>query len=112
MKVQISAVFAFAAVFLTVPPALADKIDGNWCSAKGRSISVDGSSVVTPGGTAIIANYDRHHVDFVIPDGEPGAGDRFSADQLNHEENSVSILPHSGDDRSTPEIWTMCRPIS
>ena len=46
--------------------ALADQIDGSWCSLDGKSISVDGPQVTTPGGKNITANYNRHHVDFTI----------------------------------------------
>ena len=112
MTARTAAGLVIAGLFLTTQPALADKIDGNWCSAKGKSISVDGSNVVTPGGRSIVANYTRHHVDFIIPEGEAGAGDTFSADQLNHEEISVSIIPQSGTDKGQAEIWTVCKPIS
>lgn len=93
-------------------PALADRIDGNWCSPKGQSISVDGPKVITPGGNAVTANYDRHHVDFEIPKGEKNSGDRFSADQLNDDEISVSIIPASGEGSSKAVIWMPCKPIS
>jgi hypothetical protein len=96
----------------TAQPSLADRIDGDWCSPRGQSISVNGPNVVTPGGQTVVANYDRHHVDFEIPEGEPSSGDRFSADQLNHEEISVSIVPARDARTGKAVIWTLCKPIS
>lgn len=111
MKVYLS----LAAIIILVAatqPALADQIDGNWCSPDGQSISVDGPNVVTPGGSKISANYDRHHVDFQIPEGEPHSGDRFSADQLNDDQISVSITRARDARAGKAVIWTPCRPIS
>lgn len=99
-------------VIATVQPSLADRIDGNWCSPEGRSISVDGPNVVTPGGRTITANYNRHHVDFEIPKGEPDSGNRFSADQLNDEEISVSIIRAGDAGADKAVIWRQCKPIS
>ena len=112
MKTHTAAVLAIAILALSAQPALADKIDGNWCSAKGKSISVDGPTIVTPGGKSIIGYYDRHNIDFTIPEGEDGAGGKFSANQLNHEEISVSITSRSGAKVGDPEIWTVCKPTS
>lgn len=90
--------------------ALADQIDGNWCSPTGKTLSVDGPQVVTPGGSSVTANYDRHHVDFIIPKGEARAGERFVADQLGDEEIKVTIAGSAGAKIAKPEIWTPCKP--
>lgn len=107
--VPLVAAVIFAA---TTQPSLADRIDGDWCAPGGGSISVDGPNVVTPGGRKIIANYNRHHVDFEIPKGEPDAGGRFSADQLNDEEISVSIVAAGDAGAGKAVIWRPCKPIS
>ena len=111
MKVRL-AVAAAALLVATTGPSLADKIDGDWCSPAGKTISVDGPRVVTPGGNTVVANYNRHHVDFKIPEGEAGAGGHFSADQLNHEQISVTILASDAVETGQSEIWTPCKPIS
>lgn len=106
------ATFALILVIGLCGPAYGDQIDGRWCSPKGLSIEVDGAKVTTPGGNTVVANYDRHHIDYEIPVGEPNAGGRFSADQLNDEEISVTILSKSGEATGNAEIWTPCKPIS
>lgn len=53
----------------------ADAIDGDWCSADGRRMSISGEQITTPGGKRIQGNYSRHAFDYVVPDGESGPGD-------------------------------------
>ena len=62
------------ALGLAASPAWADSIDGNWCQAGGKRITIAGPSIVTPGGARIQGEYDRHHFSYVIPANEPGAG--------------------------------------
>jgi hypothetical protein len=66
-----------AAVLLLAAPAtaLADAIDGNWCSADGQHMTIHGDDITTPGGTRIKGNYDRHAFDYVVPAGEAGSGE-------------------------------------
>jgi len=52
----------------------ADQIDGNWCRGM-RHLSIDGPNIVTPGGTRMTGEYDRHGFRYVVPSGEAGAGD-------------------------------------
>lgn len=92
--------------------AMADQIDGTWCSPSGQTLSIDGTNVVTPGGNSVVAQYDRHHIVYQIPDGEKGAGNRFAADQLNDEQIRVTISNESVPETGTPEIWTPCKQIS
>ncbi len=54
-------------------PASADQIDGNWCHGL-LHLSIDGPSIVTPGGIKMTGVYDRHGFQYVVPDGEPDAG--------------------------------------
>lgn len=92
--------------------AAADQIDGTWCSPSGQILSINGTKVVTPGGNTVVARYDRHHIDYLIPVGEQGAGDRFLADQMNDEQIRVRIMNEAQSKSGTPEIWTPCKPIS
>jgi hypothetical protein len=66
-----------AAVLLLAAPtaALADAIDGDWCSTDGQHMTIHGDDITTPGGKQIKGNYDRHAFDYVVPAGEPGSGD-------------------------------------
>ncbi len=92
---------------LAVAPASADQIVGEWCPPDGgRSLSVRNYNDVSLNGKAVQANVDRHHVDFVIPAGEPDAGVKFSADQRSDEEIRVTI------GTAAPVSWTPCKPVS
>jgi len=54
--------------------AHADAIDGEWCSVDGQHMSIAGADITTPGGKQMKGNYSRHALDYVVPDGEAGAG--------------------------------------
>jgi len=65
-----------AVIFLAASTAaLADAIDGDWCSADGSHMTIEGENVTTPGGTRIKGNYTRHAFDYVVPNGENGSGE-------------------------------------
>ncbi len=67
---------AAIALLLAAPStALADAIDGNWCSADGQHMTIQGDDITTPGGAQIKGNYDRHAFDYVVPAGEAGSGE-------------------------------------
>jgi hypothetical protein len=65
-----------AALMLLTPTggAWADAIDGNWCFADGRRLSIQGPELMTPGGKRMKGEYDRHAFAYVIPAGETDAG--------------------------------------
>jgi hypothetical protein len=92
--------------------AAADQIDGSWCSPSGSSMTIEGSQIVTPGGQSITGRYNRHHVDYEVPQGETNAGSRVSADQLNDEEIRVIVLGKDPAANQPSEIWTRCQVIS
>lgn len=95
-------------LFLAVP-ARADAIDGNWCSADGRSLSIDGPSIRIPSGAEITGEYSRHVFRYVGPVGDPEAGHDvrmriFSDDDMR--------LERFIDGASQPEEeWHRCKPI-
>lgn len=105
-------VLAIILLVASTATAFADKIDGTWCSPSGKSISIDGPRVITPSGKTVAARYDRHHIDYEIPDGEPNAGDRLTADQLNEEQIRVSVVSKAKSETGASEIWTPCKQIS
>ena len=83
--------------------AYADAIDGDWCNAKGQRLSIDGPKLVTPYGTRMEGIYDRHGFEYVVPAGEPGAGDKvvmsiFSDDDMELVRGSRPV-----------ENWQRCR---
>jgi hypothetical protein len=66
---------AAAALICAATAARADAIDGDWCRADGKRMSIRGADMVTPGGKQIRGDYTRHSFHYVIPAGESGAGD-------------------------------------
>jgi hypothetical protein len=54
--------------------ALADAIDGDWCMGA-KTMSIRGPDIVTPGGQRMKGDYTRHSFSYVVPAGEPGAGE-------------------------------------
>ena len=109
MKSAFQAILSVALLLaFPVAPARADQIDGKWCSMEGELIEVAFTDVTTLGGNAVKANYDRHHIDFVIPKGEKHEGMVFSADQLNHEQIRVTVIGDNGTG-SPSEIWEKCQ---
>ena len=89
-------------------PAHADAIDGQWCSPKGKHLKIDGATIVTPGGTKMQGQYDRHSFTYVVPPKEPGAGTKIYMSLLGEEELDV----HSGSPVTKPERWKRCQTIS
>ena len=88
-------------------PALADAIDGDWCSTtQARQLRIDGPNITTPGGQKTTGEYTRHTFTFVVPEGEPGTGETIAMQQLNEEEVQVSV------NGGAPEVWRRCELIS
>ena len=88
--------------------ARADAIDGNWCR-EGRQMSIRGPAIVTPAGTAMQGDYDRHGFAYVVPAGEPKAGQTVIMVLLN--ETTLQLA--TGADRTAAtkaptEVWRRC----
>ena len=70
---------ALALLLATATVARADAIDGDWCAADGNQhMTISGADITTPGGKQIKGNYTRHAFDYVVPDGEAGAGETIN----------------------------------
>lgn len=88
-------------------PALADQIDGDWCATvEVAHFTIAGSSITTPAGTQTSGDYTRHAFSYVVPAGDPGAGERIDMRQLNEQEIMVSVAG------SEPVLWRRCEVIS
>lgn len=86
--------------------ALADAIDGDWCHAGGKRMSIRGPAIITPGGQQTQGDYSRHFFSYVVPPGEAGAGATVSITLLSE------YLAHSrqgGADAPLQE-WRRCQP--
>ncbi len=89
--------------------ARADAIDGHWCHADGRLMSIAGSRIVTPQGSEISGDYRRHFFTYHVPAAEPVAGTVVFMTQLNEQ----TIHVRRGADLATaetaaPETWHRC----
>jgi|SRR6516164_5248383 hypothetical protein len=92
---------------LLAAPALADAIDGDWCHADGRRLSINGPDITTPGGTQLKGDYDRHHFAYVVPASEPDAGSTVTMVLLSE------ILMHLKPPAGEQQTWRRCgKPVS
>ena len=69
----------------------------------GRTFSIRGPAITTPGGNQTEGDYSRHHFSYVVPDGEQSAGDTVAMILLN--ENTVNV-----EEGGKAEIWVRCKP--
>ena len=100
-----------AMVALSAPAARADAIDGNWCSAEGKRMAIEGPAVTTPAGTQWHGNYSRHYFTYEVPPTDPGAGQTVYMALQN--ENTVHITQASdaqAAQKSTVQVWHRCPP--
>lgn len=104
------ALVASASLFATmfIPgPARADAIDGNWCHADGRRLTIKGPQLTTPGGAEIEGDYDRHGFAYVVPAREPDTGATISMVLLSETEMRMKA-PSNPD-----QLWRRCgKPVS
>jgi hypothetical protein len=95
------------ALIFAAAPALADQIDGDWCSTTDVAhFTIAGPSIITPAGTQTSGDYRRHTFSYVVPAGEPGAGQTIDMRQLNEEEILVAVAG------GEPKLWRRCEVIS
>jgi len=96
---------ACAMLLMQAAPSLADAIDGDWCRADGKRMSIRGPAIVTPGGNEIRGDYTRHFFSYVIPAGEAGAGNTVSITLLSE------YLAHAREGVGAPvQEWRRCQP--
>jgi hypothetical protein len=92
---------------LHINQAWADAIDGDWCQADGRRLSIDGPKLVTPGGKHMLGNYDRHGFEYVAPVQEQDAGATITMVLRN--ENLMEMTTPS----VSRQAWRRCgKPVS
>ena len=99
---------AALALMAAITPAKADAIDGQWCSADGRNMSIRGPDIVTPAGTHTRGDYARHFFSYTVPSNEPNGGSVIRMVLRN--EQTVDINREG--EGSKTETWTRCEPVS
>jgi hypothetical protein len=105
-NLRIAAAAAVALGWLAGAPARADAIDGDWCRADGKHMTIRGPDITTPGGTRMRGDYTRHSFAYVVPAGEPGAGDSVSIVLLSE---YLAHARQGGVDAPVQE-WRRCPP--
>jgi hypothetical protein len=91
--------------------ARADAIDGNWCSAEGKHMSIEGPAIVTPAGTPTHGNYSRHYFTYQVPAPDPGAGQTVYMALLNENTVHLTMASDAQKAQQTPvEVWHRCPP--
>ncbi len=104
-------------MLVTVLPASearADAIDGHWCYVDGKRMSIDGPTIVTPHGTKMQGNYDRHGFNYIIPRSEPLPGSYVHMNLIDDDTLYVKVSPDKSRVAGVPtQVWRRCKaPIS
>lgn len=101
-------ILAGLAVAAIASPALADAIDGHWCSPDGRHLAIMGSAITTPGGAQLEGHYARHNFSYVAPAGEPDAGALIRMQLAGETRVYVRVDGAGGE----PQLWRRCEDVS
>ena len=101
---------AFAALLLSglASHARADAIDGSWCAEPDLRVTINGPTIVTPGGHPLWGDYSRHNFSYTVPQGEPGAGAVIQMRLLSE----YTMQSRSGTDEATVQTWHRCSPAT
>lgn len=109
-KSMISTITVIAGLVVTAVPALADRIDGDWCSDDGKHLSIEGPRIMIPSGAEISGQYDRHQFRYSGPAGDPEAGQTIEMQQLSDEE--MWLQRTTGGEKMPVETWRRCQVTS
>jgi hypothetical protein len=110
MRRRWAILLALAASAAAATPALADRIDGDWCARDGRNLSINGPQIRTPEGTLVMGDYSRHQFRYVAPAGAPDAGQPIFMQLFDEEDMG---LAHVVNGVAGPmEAWHRCNVTS
>jgi hypothetical protein len=103
---SLSAILGLITLIVASDIARADAIDGDWCRADGKRMSIRGPDITTPAGTRTRGEYSRHAFSYVIPPGEAGAGEQVAITLLSE------YLAHArqGAGNAPVQVWNRCQP--
>lgn len=92
--------------------ARADAIDGFWCASDGRSLSITGPKIVTPGGRTTTGNYGRHSFAYLVPDGEPGSGATVAMRLEDEHTMQLRMAAAGGGEPGPVQVWRRCSRVT
>jgi hypothetical protein len=110
MKRAAAIAIAIAALAAAPPSALADAIDGEWCSHAGENLLIKGPRIRLPSGAEIDGLYRRHEFSFDAPPGDPHAGETAYLELLSEEDMLFRWIRNGL--ASEPELWRRCNVTS
>jgi len=96
-------------LLLLATPALADRIDGQWCAGVQR-VEINGPKISLGGKPAFDGQYSRHEFAYTVPAGEEHAGDQIYM-RLRGEEDMTSFTIKDNE-AVEPVDWKRCQAIS
>lgn len=87
-------------------PAWADRVDGEWCDAKGLRVLIQGDAITTPGGAKVSGQNRRHVFSYDAPAGEALAG------HVRFQQHNDDLMRSVSDDSAGEREWRRCKPVS
>lgn len=103
MRPLVRQALVFAFVFVATP-ALADRIDGDWCNGRGARLHIEGPRLHTPSGRMVIGEYTRHTFRYIGPHGENDEGAEIRMIQRSDQEMTL----FRGRSAREGETWRRC----
>ena len=70
-------------------------------------MSIDGPKIVTPGGTSMTGDYDRHAFSYKTPRKEPGAGATVSMSLVD--DDTLHLNPGAAGTQAKMQVWRRCK---
>lgn len=101
----------YALIFWLLFPtaALADAIDGTWCSADAH-VDIEGPKITLSTKSTIAGQYSRHQFLYTVPEGEEHAGDKIYMQLMGEDEmTSYTVKDSKAVD---PLDWKRCAATS
>jgi hypothetical protein len=97
-------------VFVLAASARADEINGDWCRSDGKRMTIRGREATTPGGNTVRGTVTPHSFIYVVPQGEPYAGETMSVYVLS-ERLAHGYLGAPNQRQIAPvQVWNRCPP--
>ena len=107
---RVVAIAVALATFAAAPCAIADAIDGEWCSSAGKSLMITGPAIRTPAGIQTKGRYSRHAFAYEPPKDDPEYGQFVVMELLNED---LMRLARVKDGVASPaEEWRRCNVTS
>ncbi len=104
------ALFLLAYIALWPAVAMADAIDGDWCSADGKHFKIEGPAIELGSGNRSAGNYSRHSFSYVAPEGDPDEGQQVQ--MILQSEHLLDVRRNRSAQPGPVETWRRCSTVS